>query len=219
MNAAREQALAWPSSLPGLKSGTEETARDADGDSALIGRVLGGERECFELIVARYESPLFGYLQRLTRSREDAEDLAQETFVRAFQHLGDFDQRRPFRPWLFRIATNAAVSALRKRKVIVSLDAAGPEMEALPASRGLDPRRCAERSELREKLAAAVESLPPAVAAVVQLHYREQMPIAEIAAIAGKREGAIKVALHRARAKLRDMVFGPEPVGPERNGK
>lgn len=186
-----------------VASGRPEPVGAADRDA--IARTLAGETAAFEEIVRRYERPIFAHLLRMTKSREDAEDLAQETFLRALRGLGRFDSGQPFKPWLYRIATNAALTELRKRKPnVVALD---EEMEiedvrTESAARRLDGER------FRERLARAVADLPAESAALFNLRYGEELPIGRIAQALGRRPGAVAVALHRLRGRLRALLSG-----------
>lgn len=186
-----------------------EGARKADAarDRLAVERTLAGERKAFEEIVARYEAPLFRHLRRLAGSVEMAEDLVQETFLKAWRGLGSWRQEpgASFSSWLYRIATNEAMSALRKKSPnVVDLEDAEPFLED---PRTPSPRRVAAGKELVERLLRAVEKLPPLVASIFLLRYREEMAVEEIAAVVGKKPNAVSVALHRARLALRPHLF------------
>jgi RNA polymerase sigma-70 factor, ECF subfamily len=183
-------------------------------DAEIVRRTLGGDRQAFEVVVRRHERAIYTHLIRMVGRVEDAEDLTQETFLLALRGLNGFDQRRPLRPWLFRIAANAAFSALRRRPPpTLSLDAdeafAGEvaDRECEPADKRL------EREELRARLDRAIESLSAEEGAIFNLCYRERMSHQAIAAVLGRKAGAVTVALHRLRMKLRRMVFGDDEVG------
>ncbi|MGF1571438.1 MAG: RNA polymerase sigma factor [Sumerlaeia bacterium] len=164
-----------------------------------------------EILVRRYEQPLFGTLFKITHSREDAEDLTQEAFVRAFQKLDSYDTSRPFKPWLFRLAVNLGISALRKRKGARSLDdeedfiplESAESGEALRAS--LD---CQSRLQLVRK---ALAQLPPETQVIFQLHYHDGITLEDIAKMLDKKPGAIRTAVHRARTKVREWFSDNAP--------
>ncbi len=170
-------------------------------DAALVLRATRGETDAFDTLVDRYSHRIFAHLFRLVRNREEAEDLTQETFLRAYRSLARFDTSRPFKSWVYKIATNAGLNALRSRRrrgVSVPLD-----MHEGPASHSADiPRR-----ELRDELAHAIEGLAPQPAMLVHLHYHEGMSIREAADVVGMNEGSAKVALHRARKRLRELLI------------
>lgn len=172
---------------------------------ACVNRVRAGEGPAFDALIGVYAGRIYSHLYRLTRSREESEDLAQETFLRAYRYLASYDVERPFRNWLYMIATNVAMTKLRgQRSGDVELDwdwGAG----AVGDARGEIAQR-----ELRRSVAEAVNQLPPVVGALVHLHYFEGMTIRESAAILNMTDEAAKVALHRARRRLRGMLTEEE---------
>jgi len=177
-------------------------------DQEIAVRTLGGDREAFAAIVARYESAVYGIAYSVLQDRDDAEDIAQEAFVKAFANLKAYDQRRPFKPWLCRIAANAAVSRLRRRRPAASLDEWSSDR--LPAvSAEPDPVRAeVERRELQGKLDQAVDRLPEDARLLFTLRYREDLSVQEVAEALGRKPNAVAVALHRLRLRLRDIVLG-----------
>jgi RNA polymerase sigma-70 factor (ECF subfamily) len=144
----------------------------------------------------------------LVRHREEAEDLTQETFLRAYRFLSRYDAGRPFKNWLYTIATNVGLNALRARRrrgVSISLEASHNVAPDFPLPTH-DGRYAVAHRDLQDELAGALEQLPPQPALLIHLHYHEGMSIAEAAEIAGLSEGAAKVALHRARKRLREIL-------------
>ncbi len=184
---------------------------------ACAARARAGDASAFDRLVDAYTGRIHAHLRRIVRSREDAEDLTQETFIRAYRALARFDTRRPFRNWLYTIATNVGLNALRtksRRIQATSLDAetddGKPRREAV--SPRPDGRSLVERSERRARLEEAIDQLPPRVATLVRLHYHEEMPLREAGEIVGMGESAAKVALHRARKRMREMLTGDETL-------
>lgn len=180
-----------------------EPAFDADAqeDAGLVERATAGESAAFDHLVERYSVRIFAHLYRLVRNREEAEDLTQETFLRAYRSLTRFDTSRPFKSWVYKIATNAGLNALRSRRrrgVAVPLDIYADSI----AQFGETPRR-----ELRDELAHAMKGLAHQPAMLIHLHYHEGMSIREAAEIVGMNEGSAKVALHRARKRLRELLI------------
>ncbi len=168
----------------------------------------GGDDSAYEALVERYSVRIFTHVLRMVKSREEAEDITQEVFVKAFRALAQYDVSRPFRSWLYAIATNAALNALRtarRRGVSIALDdddrAAHDAMVASDDGHGIIARR-----ERALRVTDAVKELPPRSAALVHLHYFEGMSIREAAETVGLSEGAAKVALHRARRDLRERL-------------
>lgn len=187
-------------------------APDEVWENERVARTLDGDATAFGELVQRYSTRIHTHLYRMVGSREDAEDLAQEAFVRAFRFLGRFDPARPFRSWLYAIATNVGLNGLRARRKhggTVRLDqirgkgSAGLE----PVAGGEDGVARVARNELAARVSVVLGQLPAKSAALVHLHYREGMTVAEAAEIVGMREGTARVALHRARQTLRRMLI------------
>ncbi len=205
MAVSQNQAL-WPK----RRNGRCERGVTADsehvGEAAAIARTLAGDAEAFGELVDRYSSRIYAHLYRLVRSREEAEDLTQEAFLRAYRYLERLDTSRSFRNWLYKIATNLGLNALRSRQrrgFPVPLE----EGVAAVQERG-QPQ--VERKELSQRIDAVVARLPVQAQMLIQLHYHEGMTIREAAEIVGMREGAAKVALCRARKRLRVWLVGDE---------
>lgn len=186
-------------------------ARAVLADGEIVRRVLAGERELFEELVHRHEEAVYRRALKYFTRREDAEDVAQETFLNAYRGLGTFRGEQPFRPWILGIATNAAMSRLRRGRVMyLSLDA---EMDPQAASVESVVVETINGEELAGRLAAAVASLPEEQAAIFRLRYEEEMGVGELAALFGAKAGTMAVVLHRLREKLRGMVFDGDRKG------
>lgn len=173
--------------------------------SAILLSIQGGDKQAFAEVVTRYQRPLFGFLGRMGLSRGQAEDLAQETFLRAWRNLGKFDpDRGEFSTWLFTIAKNLAMnelsSATHGREVAVDED--HPE---LPCARP-QPCEALALEQRRESLRAALRKLPPAERCTVALAYIQDLELAQIAQIEGCTTGAVKTRLHRAKRKLYHLL-------------
>jgi RNA polymerase sigma-70 factor (ECF subfamily) len=182
-------------------------------DAAVIQRCRRGEVELFSILVERYQDRIYNLSLRLLDNPDDALDAAQETFVRAYAALPQFEADRPFPPWLLRIATNICFGLLRKRRPgIVSLDAMEErEAEAALASDdAADPHQQIERALRDEEIQCAVLALPEPYRTVVLLRYMEEMPYEAIAAALEMPLGTIKTVLHRARQRLRAALTKTE---------
>lgn len=157
-------------------------------DDDLIRRSRAGSVEAYDALVRRYHGKVFGFLLALTKQRQDAEDLTQDTFVRAWRKIDRFDPRRPLLPWLLTIARRLSIAMLRRRKPVpgIAFETAVPPPE--PGGSGI--WQVAERKLSRDAFSA------------LWLHYHDDMPLAEVGRVLGKREGAVKVMLHRARKTL-----------------
>jgi RNA polymerase sigma factor (sigma-70 family) len=181
-------------------------------DAALTARILAGERQCFEPLLQRHERAVFFHLRRMMKNQEEAEDLTQETFLLVFRKLMLYDPTLPFRPWVLRIATHAALSRLRRRSLAtVSLDAVDTPLD-LPDPMAARLPAQLDAADALTRLDAAVAQLPPELATLFHLRYREELRVDAIAAVFKRKPGAVAVALHRLREKLRAVVF-PDDQG------
>jgi len=196
------QAASNSSSEPGGNARPGEAS-----DEDLVRGVFAGNPRSFEPLVLRYEKRIYSHLVRIVGHVEEAEDLTQETFVRAFTRLSTFNPERRFKAWLYRIATNLALSALRKRKpMTVSLDEAIENGGAFPdASPGIDCQ--VDKRRRVELIEQGIEVLPATARAVFQMRYGDDLSMKEIAEAVGKKPGAVATILHRARLQLRDIVL------------
>lgn len=176
-----------------------------DNDDALVGRTLDGETAAFGVLVVRYERQVFSLMRRLAGSPDEAADLAQDAFVRAYESLGSFRRGARFFPWLYTIALNRARDWARRRRPgqMVELDG---EEDALPGPAGDDPGVSAGRRDLSLSLAAALERLPLESREMLLLRYREEMSMREIAVVFGISEAAVKMRVGRGLARLRRLL-------------
>jgi len=181
-------------------------------ESALVAAAQQGGVEAFTSLVNRYERRIFRLARHITQSTEDAEDVLQETFLKAYEHLEDFQGNSRFYTWLVRIAVNQALMKLRKRKgdATVSLDEpidTGEETVTREvAVWDPNPELIYSREEMREILQNAIDSLPPAFRAVFALRDIEGLSTEETAAMLNLTIPAVKSRLLRARLRLREKL-------------
>jgi RNA polymerase sigma factor (sigma-70 family) len=173
-------------------------------EARLVAEALAGSQSAFEQIVRRYQRPMIGLIARMTGDRALAEDLAQDAFVKAFRNLTAFDTTRRLSSWLFRIAHNTALDALRRRRPQpVPLESAGGEpFEAadVPAApQAPDP---VERAALGRALTSALQRLRPQYRGAIALRYEEGLSFEEIGQILGVPEVTARTYVHRARKEL-----------------
>ena len=176
-------------------------------DSQLVARALEGAPEAYRELVRRFQRPVLSLIQRMLGDPFEAEDLAQEVFIKAFRHLERFDRRRKLSSWLFKIAHNTTIDRLRRnRPEIVPLEAStgdGEETwEVLPAPEEQAPDRLVERSETAAAVDAALERLRPQYREVLVLRFQHGLAYQEIADVLGLAMGTVKIHLHRARKQL-----------------
>ena len=177
----------------------------------LVAAAKAGDMTAFETLVNRYERKIFRLAQNITQNREDAEDTMQEAFLKAYQHLGDFQGNSRFYTWLVRIAVNQALMKLRKRRPNqVSLD---EEIETGEESMprevedwGPSPEDRYEQSELGTILNETISDLDPSFRIVFQLRDIEELSTEETADVLGLSVPAVKSRLLRARLKLRQKL-------------
>ena len=163
------------------------------------------QRKGFELIVAQYSEQLYWQIRRMVLSHEDANDLLQNTFVKAWLNIDYFRAEAKLSTWLYRIAYNTAVShARRTRPKHCGIDER--RLAALPDSEADRLEEWAEKQERLDALNRAVERLDPEERALVTLFYYEDRSVGECAAITELSEGNVKVQLHRIRKKLYVLV-------------
>ncbi|HEX5483431.1 MAG TPA: sigma-70 family RNA polymerase sigma factor [Terriglobia bacterium] len=181
-----------------------------DSDLELMLRVRSGDAESFEILLNRYRLPLVGYFARMVRDRALAEDLAQEVFLRVYQARSRYQPEARFTTWLYRIATNLALNALRDRKGggAASLDE-DPD-GVLRMARIADTSPTAEQelmlSDRARLIRAAVETLPEKQRAAVILHKYQGVDYHQIAGILEVSESAVKSLLFRAYENLRERL-------------
>jgi RNA polymerase sigma-70 factor (ECF subfamily) len=198
------------SQISGARAGIRQRAPS---DADLMTRVRRGEREAFGVLVDRHKDGLVAYLARLTGSRERAEDLAQEAFLRLYRAAPGYRERGRLAAFLYRIATNLLRSEERRERRWRLLS---PELRPRAEARA-EPGapELVMRAELRRRLAEAVEGLPLALRVPLVLYEIEDWPQREIARVLACRVGTVKSRLHRARARLREELG---PVWNEWNG-
>jgi RNA polymerase sigma-70 factor (ECF subfamily) len=183
-------------------------------DAAALAGARGGDSEAFRALVQRHSRPLFRLAFRLTGSEADAEDVVQETFLRAFVRLGQFEERAAVGSWLYRIAANASYDVLRARRRREATWGAGDaEEEAAEApSEAPGPERLAFSAELKGRVERVMARMSAAERASFVLRHFEGRSIREIGAELGQSENSAKQSLLRAVRKLRAAL---ERVGVE----
>ena len=167
-------------------------------ENSLIGRCLDGDPAAFEPLVERYHRPLFAAAVRMLGNREEARDITQTVFLKAYQALATCDRQRRFFSWIYRILLNECLNVLRARR----------PLEALPA--GLagseNPARTAERGELRQQVRGALLQLTETQREVIVLRHYAEMPYDEIAKMLGVPEKTVKSRLFSARQRLCEIL-------------
>ncbi len=172
---------------------------------AILKRIENGDRSAFALLVQQFQHPLFGYLGRMGLTQSMAEEIAQETFLRAWKQLNDHDPlRAEFSTWLYTIARNLALHELERasRKREVTSDEILPDL----VCESNQPSDALNESQQRQRLICALHALPVADRSALALAYFQDLDLSAIARIEGCNSGAIKVRLHRAKQRLRQLL-------------
>jgi RNA polymerase sigma-70 factor (ECF subfamily) len=175
-----------------------------DTDDQLMLRGAAGDDEAFRLLVARWERPVFVFLERMLGSREEAQDLCQETFLRLVQTAGRYRPEGKFTSLVFRIAGNLARSRLRRRRVLRWLPfESGPSD---PPAADPDPQESLERTETRREIREALSRLPDRQRQALVLKLDQELSYAEIAEAMGVTVGSVQMLVHRGMTALRKVL-------------
>lgn len=176
-------------------------------DEEVVARVLAGEAALYEILMRRHNQRIYRIVRGILRDDGEAEDVMQDAYVRAYQHLGQFERRSTFVTWLSRIAMHEAFARARKLGRQVSLDSE-PKWNAMNPlfTTATSPEANASNNELRASLEAAILSLPQKYRSVLILRDVEEMTTAEVASSLEISEELVKVQLHRARALVRKAL-------------
>ncbi len=198
-----------PSAMETIQSpGTEEVHPDV----ALVARARDGDLQAFETLVRQYDRQVFRIAQHITQNKEDAEDVVQDAFLKAYEKLNQFQGNSKFYTWLVRIAVNESLMRLRKRRTgkMVSIDEdVETEEGSMPrdlADWGPDPEQMYGQSELAEILRKTIQGLPPGFRVVFTLRDVEGLSTDETAEALGLSVPAVKSRLLRARLQLRERL-------------
>ena len=190
-----------------------ETSPPAEfGDDELVALAQKGDREAFEALVERYKHKAYHIAFDFTRDREEAKDLSQDAFLRAFTHLRSFDQRASFYTWFYRILVNLCLDQRRRSRRIAweplyEKDERSTERNEL-ADSTLSPDRGAMAKEISHQVGAALDALPPKQRTVFLLRNHQGLSIREIAQVMRTAEGTVKAHLYRAVVALRQRLAG-----------
>jgi RNA polymerase sigma-70 factor (ECF subfamily) len=179
-------------------------------DQEVVQWVLAGEKRLFEVLMRRYNQRIFRVSRAILRDDAEAEDVTQEAYVRAFQHLGQFEGRASFATWLTRIAIHEALARVQRRRRNEEIDAMEESrrdsLQQL-SSRAENPEQRAASAETRTLLERAIDALPDSYREIFMLRDVEEMSTSDTAHCLGISEENVKTRLHRARALLRKELY------------
>ncbi|ALX49341.1 RNA polymerase sigma factor SigW [Lentibacillus amyloliquefaciens] len=176
-----------------------------------VKQVKRGDQSAFEEIVSFYQHKIFQHCYRMLGNRYEAEDIGQETFIRAYVNIHSFDDKRKFSTWLYRIATNLTIDRIRKRKPDYYLDAEikgtdGLNMYSQMAADDRLPEEEVQGMELKDYITQEIYGLPPKYRSVIILRYLEEFSLQEISDVLDLPLGTVKTRIHRGREALRKKL-------------
>ena len=182
----------------------ETEGRDDRRDRALVDAARSGSVQAFEVLVDRYRAPVVRLAYHLTRDADEAKDIAQDSFLRAYRRLGQFHPDRPFARWLFVIARNASLDSIRRRRRAALLVERDADAAFEPG-----PEELALRKEDALRVHAALGALPPKYREVLELYYLSGLRYREIALELDIPIGTVKTYISRAKRRLREELASP----------
>lgn len=175
-------------------------------DNEVIREVLGGNHNAYATLVNRYNSFVFSIVLRYVKGREDAEEVSQDVFIKAYKALSSFKGDSKFSTWLYTVTTTTCITFLRKKKLEVhSLDNEKVFEAAGQLEGGMSANQVEQKSKIN-MVNEAIKMLSPEDAQVIMMFYKGEQTLEEMAAILGKEQNAVKVQLHRARARLKEKM-------------
>jgi len=174
-------------------------------DQIIIARVLDGDTAAFEILVNRYKDMAFSIARRVCSNSEDAEEVAQDAFLKAYQALDKFKQESKFSTWFYRIVTNAAISSTRKKRIaMASLDE--KLVDNFSEDEVKENLNQLDAEEQSRYVTEAMQQLHPQDCLLVNMFYTDELSIEEISEVTGLSQANVKVRLHRIRKKLYELL-------------
>jgi len=177
---------------------------ESDADDQVVERYLTGDMTAFDELMIRYERQIYRICYRFVNNRDDAMDLAQEVFIKAFEHLGSFRRESSMKTWLYRIAMNHCINHVKKnaREFVEITESVGSIRATVHSDM--------EKREQREQFRRLVKKLPPKQKAILEMRIHEQLSYEEIATMSGRSISTIKASVFFALEKLRKLVKEPK---------
>lgn len=186
-------------------------------DEQLVGEYLAGNEKALEILIGRYLKPIYGFVYRYAKNGADAEDIAQEVFVKLWRHIKKFDQKKKFKTWLFSIAKNSALDFFKKKKVLTFSDfswqdessggeSGNPISDALADEKPL-PLESLVQEEVNQAIASVVSKLSAKYRLIIFLRYSSQMTFQEIAETLDEPMDTVKSRHRRALIRARKLLI------------
>jgi RNA polymerase sigma-70 factor (ECF subfamily) len=188
-----------------ISKALEHLGHDRLSDEEIVQRVVAGETGLFELLIRRHDQRVYRAARAIIRNEADAEDIAQEAYLHAFQHLSQFEHRAKFSTWLLRIAIHEALARYRDNARFEDLDELAGSEVVLTDPRS-SPEQVVAHGEMKEFIQRAIDNLSPTLRTVLMLRAIEDLSTAEAAEVLDISEDNLKVRLHRAKAALREKL-------------
>jgi RNA polymerase sigma factor (sigma-70 family) len=181
-------------------------------DSEVVERVIAGEKELYEILMRRYNQKLYRVIRGYLKDEYEVEDTMQNTYLKAYEKLYQFNGEAQFSTWLVRIGINEALGWLRQNHKAAFLhtteeDQLGLQLLELPDTKSMNPETNTIHKEMQHLLEQAIDSLPPKYRMVYMLREIEEMSTAEVTACLAISESNIKVRLHRAKTLLKENLY------------
>jgi RNA polymerase sigma-70 factor (ECF subfamily) len=181
---------------------------DQDQEQEIIGQVLGGDRSAFADLVEKYRGPIFNLAYRMTGSREDADDLTQETFIRVYQNLRRYDRSRKFFTWLYTISINLIRNHLKKNARDVSHLAANSSSLEHQVQGHESGEGDMLSNDRMIRLQQVIRNLPVDLREVIILKFVQDLTFEEVANVTGDSVSAVKMRIYRGLEKMKQMMEG-----------
>lgn len=184
-------------------------------DRSLIEAHFAGDEKAFEQLLEGYLSSVYNFVFQMARDRETTDDIVQESFIKAWKHLADFDREKSFKTWLFTIAKRTAYDHFKKKKALpfsVFDDGEGGNIFEEIEDEQMLPDEIIGREEAAADLDRALARLPEGSRAILLLAYREDLSLQEIAEVLGEPYNTVKSRHNRALRKLRQVMLGDAPA-------
>jgi RNA polymerase sigma-70 factor (ECF subfamily) len=179
--------------------------KNKEPEDIILDKILQGDPVACRLIIDKYKIFAFNIALKITGNREDAEEITQDSFLKAFKSLSGFNRTSKFSTWLYRITFNMAVSKTRKKKVFFQ-DIYYENSSEIKTEVADYPSEELEKTEIKKILEAAMNQLSQDDNLLLTMYYMEEMSMAEVAEITGFEENNVKVKIHRARKKLHQLL-------------
>jgi RNA polymerase sigma-70 factor (ECF subfamily) len=189
-----------------LSKALEQWEHDRLSDEEIVNRVLAGDTGLFELLIRRHDQRVYRTARVIVRNEADADEIVQETYLRAFQHLSQFAGRAKFSTWLLRITIHEALARYRENARFEDLDEIA-KSGAIQTDVQSGPEQMVARGEIRDVVQRAIDELPPTLRTVLMLRAIEGMSSPEAAEVLEISEDNLNVRLHRAKAALRERLI------------